>query len=399
MNCFKRFLNVDKIFCISSGKQERIDNINHFNEKFNLELELVKPVSHVDGAISLILTNLQILKQNIDKNIIILEDDFFICDSEENIIKKLQNLITLNFEYDILFFGCLVHKHDILNENFTQLNHFTCTQSIFYKKHIIPLLIQEIESRQLTNQTITWTSTDTDPGFLFWDRLLDKIRRIHNLKFISFYPVVITQNNFYSLLEQDTHEFYNLDFLSLKPFHSQKIKIVDYHFYVHEYLVFEVDSTIEKIKLKLTDCNTGFNYLNTEFNCLKKKYLRIDYKKIDNPFWIQVFHNNDLIFRKQNFYFLSLKEDFKIFHFYYEYNNINFALLVYNIAYVNKNLTLKIKDYCSGATLITESVYFLNLKEYFFKFFIENFTSIFLIEISDGSDIVFSKPLDFYLFR
>lgn len=397
-NCFKNFLNVDDIFCISSNRSERLENINYFNEKFNLNIKLIDPVFHVNGAVSLILTNLKIFKENINKNILILEDDFFICDSEQNIINKLIDLKLQNIQYDILFLGCLAHEHKIINENFTELFNFTCTQSIYYKKEIIPLLIKEIESRNINVNTIPWSENDPDVGFLFWDRMLNKIQYANNLKYVSFYPIIITQNNLYSLLEKNKQEFYELDFLSLKPFDANLINIIEYSNFFNEYFVFTKRKNFDKFSLKLTDCNTGFHYTNCDFDCKNIDKVRIDYKKIYNPYWIQVFLDNQLIFRKQNYSLFNQFETFKIYHFYYLHNSLNFCLCLQKVKFCNKNLLLKIKDYCSDEVLFTREVSFSFILEYSFQFYIENFKSLFLLEVYDGEEKIFKKVLDFRIF-
>ena len=134
--------NIDKIFVISFYDNEnRVKNINNMQKKFDQQFEIITPIRDPQPHISILKTHLKIWLENINKNIIILEDDFFTLFTQEQIYNSIDNFLNQNLQFDFLLLG-----GDVLDcvqyDKYNKVNIFVDSHAVFYNKNSIDKLFK-----------------------------------------------------------------------------------------------------------------------------------------------------------------------------------------------------------------------------------------------------------------
>jgi len=251
---------IDKIFVISFyNNQNRINNILRMQEKFDKKFIIVEPIKDDCPERSLFKTYLKIWLENLDKNILIFEDDFFTRYSKDEIEFNLNCFYEQVDDFDLLLLGGDVYRGEYINSNLIKVEKFTETHAILYNKKFLLKLFSTIASY------ISGGSKN-----FHVDQILSNLISIENVKCYAISPFLFTQQNFPSLINNvnQINFKYDIDHLFKREFDNNSIKITNHEFNddffsINYRLTNEKDNNC-KVNIFVLDINSGIRVLTHE---------------------------------------------------------------------------------------------------------------------------------------
>lgn len=175
------WLNVDKIFCITTFNHQRLTNILEQQHKLNLDIEFVYPEFSDTSVKSLKNTFIKIIQENKNKykKILILEDDFWTDLSTKEIVHYIENSDYENIDFDVFVLGSPVFEIEKEFKNIFKINSFGYAHS----------LILNLDT--ITDTIINELNKTDEP----LDIVLSKMSN-NNYNFYSFKDSIFQQKNY-----------------------------------------------------------------------------------------------------------------------------------------------------------------------------------------------------------
>lgn len=282
---------IDEIFVISFyDNEDRINNICEMQEKFSKKFTIIKPIKDDRPERSLLKTNLKIWLENLNKNILIFEDDFFTRYSKDEIQVKLNSFYEQVDTFDVLLLGGDVYRGERINSDLIKVNNFTETHAILYNKNILPELFSKL-------------SPDVLKDNVHIDQVLSNYVCETNLKCFVISPFLFTQRNFPSLINDinKINSKYDIDHLFKKEFDNNSIKI----------LAFEFNDNVFRVQYSLTnkvDCNLKVKVLAVDIN----SGIRVLDHNMSLAYGINYYHESGRILLLKDEVFFEIYDNHKI---------------------------------------------------------------------------------------
>lgn len=289
---------IDKIFVISFyDNQNRINNILHMQEKFNKKFIIIEPIKDDCPERSLLKTYLKIWLENLNKNILIFEDDFFTRCSKDEIEFNLNCFYEQVDDFDMLLLGGDIYKGEYINPNLIKVKNFTETHAILYNKNFLLKLFSTIAP---------YISGGSESFHV--DQIISNLISTENVKCYAISPFLFTQQNFPSLINNinQINSKYDIDHLFKKEFDNNSIKIINYEFnndfFSINYCLNNKEDNNSKVNVFVLDINSGIRVLTHEvilFYGLEYFNKSGRFLSLKDEVFFEVYNKNKIMIRKK----------------------------------------------------------------------------------------------------
>lgn len=285
---------IDEIFVISFYNDEkRIKNITNMQKKFDKRFTIVDPIRDTNSHRSVLKTHLKIWIENLNKNVLIFEDDFFTHYTKEQIEKELNEFSAKINDFDLLLLGGDVFEGSKIDSKLTKVTNFVDTHAVVYNKKVIPKIFSDF-ARDISKNEYLF---DVSVGHYVNDNFL---------KCYAIDPRIFTQETHYSAHTKKTNIKYDIDFLLKQEFDDGSIKIHNYEFN-DEYLFIEYSLTNPdhknlKIDIFAVDTNSG---VRSVMHSMEISYGAIfytksgKYVKVVDELLFEIYNNDQIMIRKK----------------------------------------------------------------------------------------------------
>lgn len=285
---------IDEIFVISFYDNENIiQNISDMQKKFDKKFNIIHPIRDTISHRSVLKTHLKIWLENLNKNILIFEDDFFTYHTKEQIELEINEFNKKINDFDILLLGGDVFEGEKIDDKITKVTNFVDTHAVLYNKKIISKIFSDF-------------ATDIMKEKYFFDVSVGCYVRDNDLKCYALDPRIFTQKTHYSAHTKQINNKYDTDFILKKEFNDGSIVINNYVFYEDyffiDYFLTNPDHKDLPITVHAIDTNSGVRYLmhnvtisyGIMFFTESGRY----FKRVSEIFF-EIYHKNNLMIRKK----------------------------------------------------------------------------------------------------